>query len=71
MKENDYNLVYFAGDEYSDLAELSIEPKPDTILRVFMVFKAIDELIDIKEQSLDTINREGFTVIEWGGVEIN
>lgn len=71
MLENKYNLIYFAKDEYEKMAKLSINPQPDSILRVFMVFKALDKPIDILEQELETFDRKGFTVIEWGGTEIN
>lgn len=70
MQENKYNLIHFAEEDYENLAKLSIEPKPDSILRVFMVFKALDECINIEEQELKTFDRTGFTVIEWGGSEI-
>jgi hypothetical protein len=36
-----------------------------------MTYKALDEPIDIEEQQLETPVREGFTVVEWGGTEIN
>lgn len=71
MQENKYNLIYFAKEEYEDIAKLNIKPKPDSILRVFMVYKALDNPIDIPEQELDSFNRKGFSVIEWGGTEIN
>jgi hypothetical protein len=70
MQENEYNLITFAGKEYEELAPLQIEPEPDSMLRVFMVFKALDESMEIEEQELNTFERKGFTVIEWGGTEL-
>lgn len=70
MEGNKYNLIYFAGDEYENLAQLDIEPIPDSILRVFMVYKPLTRYIDIDEQELERFKREGFTVIEWGGTQI-
>lgn len=49
---------------------LNVEPNPDTTIRVLMTYKGLKEPIDIKEQKLVTPNREGFTVVEWGGTEI-
>ena len=49
---------------------LEINPKPDTIIRVLMVFKRLEEPIDIAEQKLETPQRTGFTAVEWGGTEI-
>jgi hypothetical protein len=70
MENNEYNLVHFAGKEYTDIAPLTIEPKPDSLLRVFMVFKPIDAMIDIPPQKIASFTRKGFTVIEWGGSEV-
>ena len=71
LQENKYNLIYFAGEEYDEYAKLNINPKPDSILRVMMVFKALDKPVEIKEQKLEQFNREGFTVVEWGGTKID
>lgn len=35
-----------------------------------MVYKPLDKAIDIPEQELEPFEREGFTVIEWGGAEM-
>ncbi len=71
LQENKYNLIYFAGEEYDEYAKLNISPKPDSILRVMMVFKPLDKPIEIKEQKLEQFNREGFTVVEWGGTKVD
>lgn len=70
MKKNNYNLITFAGEDYTDNAKLTITPKPDTILRVFMVYKPLNKPINIEEQKLEQFNRSGFTVVEWGGTEV-
>lgn len=70
MQENKYNLITFAGEEYEDLAKLNITPKPDSILRVMMLFKSLDKPIEIEEQEIKSFERKGFTVIEWGGTEV-
>ena len=70
MMNNKYNLIHFAWEKYTDHAPLEITPKPDSILRVFMIMKALDEKIEIEEQKLEKFERKGFTVIEWGGSEL-
>lgn len=71
MQENEYNIIKFIGEEYTNNAKLNIEPTPDTIIRVFMVWEKSDEFVDIEEQIFsDTPKREGFTVVEWGGREL-
>ena len=70
MEDNKYNLITFQGKAYTEHATLKISPEPDSILRVFMVYKPLDKAIDIPEQELEPFEREGFTVIEWGGAEM-
>ncbi len=70
MKDNRYNLITFQTAIYENNAKLHITPEPDSILRVFMAYKALDKYVGIPEQQLNTFNRSGFSVIEWGGTEI-
>ena len=70
MEDNKYNLITFQGKAYTEHAKLKISPEPDSILRVFMVYKPLDKPVDIPEQELEPFEREGFTVIEWGGAEM-
>lgn len=70
MKDNKYNLIHFALDEYDKASPLDIRPAPDSILRVCMVFKPLDEYIDIPAQDFEFFERKGFTVVEWGGVKL-
>ncbi|OUN33299.1 hypothetical protein [Lachnoclostridium sp. An76] len=70
MEDNKYNLITFQGEDYTEHAKLKISPEPDSILRVFMVYKPLDKAINIPEQELEPFEREGFTVIEWGGAEM-
>jgi hypothetical protein len=37
MQDNKYNLIHFSGKKYTDSAPLTITPKEDSMLRVFMV----------------------------------
>lgn len=70
MKDNAYNLIHFAGEEYTETAPLQIEPKPDSLLRVFMVFRPLDAPVEVEPQEIKPFVRKGFTVIEWGGTEV-
>lgn len=73
LSEHDYNYIRFATiDEINKAMPLDINPTPDTIIRVLMTYKGLDEpLTGIKEQQLPpTPTRTGFTAVEWGGSEI-
>ena len=69
MQNNKYNIISFQGDNYTDNAELLINPAPQTLIRVFMAWYPSDERVDIKEQKIKTYKRKGTTVVEWGGCE--
>ena len=71
MESNAYNQITFQGKTYSDLAKLEILPAPDSVLRVFMVYKPLENPMTIPEQELEVFERTGFTVVEWGGAEVN
>lgn len=67
MQDNEYNVIAFQSDSYTDIAVLHITPKPDNIKRVFMAYYPSEKHVDIVEQRLDGFKRNGFTVVEWGG----
>ncbi len=70
MNKNKFNQVYFAGRDYTDYARLEISPKADSVLRVFMLFQAIESCEPMEPQKLTVPKRSGFTVVEWGGAEV-
>lgn len=70
MMDNPYNLISFAGEEYTKTAPLTITPQPDSILRVFMVYKALQEPIEIPAQTFEPFERKGFSVVERWGTEL-
>lgn len=67
MVGQEYNLIRFPNKEYSKFHPMEITPKPDSLLRVFMVYKPISGDYKIKKQQLSTFERSGLTVVEWGG----
>lgn len=70
MEGNAYNLISFQGESYTDKATLDITPAPDSVIRVFMAWKGLDAAVEVEPQSLEAIERTGFTVVEWGGCEV-
>ena len=71
LESNKYNFIRFqTEEEINNNMPLEITPKPDTIIRIVMEFKGIENPIQIQEQKLSTPGREGPTVVEWGGTEI-
>lgn len=71
LQENKYNYIRFATmEEINEKMPLEFSVKPDTLIRVLMEFKGLEEYIEIPEQKLETPERKGFVVVEWGGTEI-
>ncbi len=70
MEKNKYNYISFVNEEYSKEVKLNVTPKPDKFIRVFMVFKPLNEKVNTVEQELVKTERTGFTVVEWGGMEV-
>lgn len=73
LEANEYNFISFQTESYEAAAGLEIEPQPDTVIRVFMMWGGVDHYIEVEPQDLTAMNpseREGFTVVEWGGTEL-
>ena len=71
LQENEYNYIRFATEyEINQNMPLDITPNPNTIIRVLMTYKGLDNPIDVKPQLLETPERKGFVAVEWGGTEI-
>lgn len=70
MEKNPYNIIAFQEEAYTSAAALTVTPTPDTVIRVFMAWQGVDAPITIPPQNLTAPERNGFTVIEWGGTEI-
>lgn len=67
LQESPYNLFSFQTDIFSSLAQLSITPAPDSLLRVYMTAKPSDTYVELAPQTFAPFERNGFTVVEWGG----
>ncbi len=73
LENNAYNFIRFQSlEEQNARMPLIITPKPDTLIRIMMEFDDLDKPIKVKEQILPpTPKRTGFTIVEWGGREID
>ncbi len=79
MQDNAYNLISFEGLDPSDSYNKDFELKvtdgdgntADSVLRVMMAWKAVNEPVEIEPQTFNGFERNGFTVVEWGGSEVS
>ena len=70
MQENEYNLISFQTEQYEKNAVLDIDPVPDSMLRIFMVYRECDPDTVVEPQEFEAFERNGFTVVEWGGAPL-
>lgn len=69
LPENPYYLISVVpGKTLNDISPLYIFPTPQTVIRVTLSFKPLDKKITIPQPVLPTIQRNGFSVVEWGGL---
>ena len=73
MMDADKHFVQFiVGENYNKkIGSLEYSVQPDSEIRIFMAFSKLEGDIQVKPQLLPTYKREGFTVVEWGGSELN
>ncbi len=68
MQEKPYYFITFLPQQdFDKVAPLTVSPKPDTVIRVFMDYEGLDEKKYVEPQRIVTPARVGFTVVEWGG----
>ncbi|MDX2360316.1 MAG: hypothetical protein QNK23_05895 [Crocinitomicaceae bacterium] len=70
LQRNELNYVHFMfNDECNVFAQLSITPQPDHVYRLYMIWSPIEGEFVVEEQTIPLMNRSGFSVLEWGGIE--
>jgi len=74
MIGNQRNFVQFLfNDTCNQFADLQIDPTPEQLFRVYMIWFPLTEesTFSPQPQVIQTINREQFYAIEWGGSELS
>ena len=69
LNEDKYYFISFISQAELDAhAPIVVEPKPETVIRVFFDYKTVDAGYRYTEQKLEKgPARDGFTMTEWGG----
>jgi len=63
-------LTFLINREVDQIASLEFSKEPNSMLRIFMLYKPLDEKIDTKSLEIERLNRKGLTVVEWGGAKM-
>tara|TARA_B110000046_G_C12885589_1_gene352044 strand:+ start:204 stop:695 length:492 start_codon:yes stop_codon:yes gene_type:complete len=74
IKVHNFATIQFLVDEeyHNQVASLNVTPKPDSQLWVYLLFQGTDNPTLTRKftvPELPKFERQGFTVIEWGGSE--
>ncbi len=69
LAKNKLNQVHFKfNDDCTEFATFEITPEPKTVYRIYILWKPIEKSILLEEQFIEPVIRDGFTVMEWGGL---
>ena len=72
LERNKYNFIHFlVNEKCNEIADLKVNPKPETSIRIYMEFYGLENYINCNEQQLPKTERKGFTLIEWGGADVS
>lgn len=69
QEQEKYFVRFLFNDQCNSIASLNIIPKPDHLLRVYMLWDDATgkKYLSGGEQEIPAFTRDGFTVVEWGG----
>jgi len=67
-----YRVSFLTTDQVNQIFPMTVEPMPDTVFRIFMDWQPLGQLpkSSLLPQDLPTLIRNGFTLVEWGGLKI-
>lgn len=69
QKKPFYKISFYTTGDINQAIPLAINPHPDTVFRILMKYQGLDKEISVAPQQLpQPFLRNGFTVVEWGGI---
>ncbi len=71
LNEYPYNFIHFANDAYDEAVQIDTDKDFDSMIRIFMVYKGLNEEVEVEPQMLKAAKRSGTTLVEWGGGKLH
>lgn len=69
MKDAPWYKIGFHGTDVMDqIAPIKLSQEPDSVLRILMDYTELEEQIRENPPTIPVFERNGFSVVEWGGV---
>jgi hypothetical protein len=65
-----FRVSFITTQEMNRFIPMTVTPRPDSVYRLFMDWEPISQnpSKQPEEQILPVVKRDGFTLIEWGGI---
>jgi hypothetical protein len=66
-----FRISFLTTPQMNEIVPMMINPVPDSVYRIFLDFLPLDDpgdMATIKPQVLPRVVRNGFTLVEWGGL---
>jgi len=66
-----YRISFLQTNDLNSLFPMTVEPRPNTVFRIFLDYLPLSQKPskEIPPQSLNKLIRNGFTLVEWGGLK--
>ncbi|MDR2063743.1 MAG: hypothetical protein LBQ02_03055 [Candidatus Nomurabacteria bacterium] len=61
-------LTWLSTEQMNQLAPLTVSPRPQTMIRVFLDAQGLQQPMVLQPQEFTAPERDGFTLVEWGGL---
>lgn len=66
-----FRISFLTTAQMNEIVPMAVSPHPDSVYRIFLDYLPLDNPSDIKQippQTLPRVVRQGFTLVEWGGL---
>ena len=66
-----YQVRFIQTQDMNAFIPMEVNPRPDSVIRVFLDWKALNQrpTVEPLPQDLKKYSRNGFTLVEWGGLQ--
>jgi hypothetical protein len=74
QKENYYLIQFVQNNQCDQFAKYKINPSPNHLNRIYMLFAGNNQPdfpFEVSPQILKPLERNGFYIVDWGGIEID
>lgn len=66
LEEDGHPYFAFYPQDPQEMSKLTINPAPDSVLRILFLIRPLKNYIEIDRPSIEPFERKGFVVVEWG-----